>query len=147
MLGNPRPPDGTDVVLVHGVFGAGKTRTLSRVVELLDAMPDSLAAFDVLVQCTSLGHEASDADPVPHDLLRPPLLCAEVIHTPMDTAFLLKAKMNGCETHRGKFMLDCQISAIAGFLALDEAHWPAEYAYSPTEVSAPFGSAHLRTCK
>ena len=50
-------------------------------VKALDALPSSLTDVDVLIQCTSLGHNASDPDPIPRDLLRPPLVCCEVVHT------------------------------------------------------------------
>ena len=101
-------------------------------VDVLDALPDNLAeAFDVLVQCTSLGHAAGDADPVPHDRLAPPLLCCEVIHTPAETKFLAAARKRGCDTHRGKFMLDAQIQAIARFLTTETDTWPSDWAYAP----------------
>ena len=131
--------------IAHELLGAGaarvavRNRTRRRAealaaavpgVEVLDAL-ESAADFDILVQCTSLGHGAGDPDPVPHDLLVPPLLCCEVIHTPADTAFLLAAASRGCATHRGKFMLDAQIEAIARFLTTEVDTWPEGWAYAP----------------
>ena len=102
-------------------------------VRVLDALPEAPLSrdFDVAVQCTNQGHEAADADPCPLEVLRPPLLCAEVIHTPAETRWLAAARAAGCATHRGKFMLDAQIASIAEFLALDPADWPPTWAYAP----------------
>ena len=95
-------------------------------------MPSSLNDVDVLVQCTSLGHEASDPDPIPRDLLRPPLVCCEVVHTPEETAFLRAARERGCDTHAGTHMLSSQLDAICEFLVARPEDWPDAWAFSST---------------
>ena len=70
----------------------------------------------MVVQCTSLGHWAEDEPPLELRRLRPPLVCAEVIHTPLETAFLAAARSQGCVAHHGAHMLDKQIDAICAFL-------------------------------
>lgn len=72
--------------------------------------------YDVVVQCTSLGHSPQDAPPLDLARLVPPLVCAEVIHTPLETAFLLAARQRGCTIHHGTHMLDKQIDCICRFL-------------------------------
>jgi len=74
------------------------------------------AHYDMVVQCTSLGHNAHDAWPIDPERLVPPLLCAEVIHTPIETPFLAAARLRGCAVHHGAHMLDKQIDAICAFL-------------------------------
>jgi shikimate dehydrogenase len=101
-------------------------------VRALDALPASLNDVDLLIQCTSLGHEASDPDPVPRDLLRPPLVCCEVVHTPEETAFLRAARERGCDTHAGTHMLSAQLDAICEFLVARPEDWPDAWAFSST---------------
>ena len=43
-------------------------------------------------------HNSTDPTPCPRDLLRPPLVCCEVVHTPEETAFLRAARERGCDT-------------------------------------------------
>ena len=81
------------------------------------ALPANLNAhFTMVVQCTSLGHRADDPTPFDFSLLTPPMLCAEVIHTPLETPFLAEARRRGCVCHHGAHMLDRQIDAIRAFL-------------------------------
>jgi len=75
----------------------------------------------ILVQCTSLGHDEKDAPPVELQRLVPPLVCAEVIHTPLETCFLAAARQQGCVVHHGGHMLDRQIDAIVRFLTTPAA--------------------------
>lgn len=70
----------------------------------------------VVVQCTCLGHRSEDEPPLDLSRLHPPLVCAEVIHTPLETAFLAAARRQGCKVHHGEHMLDKQIDAICAFL-------------------------------
>ena len=101
-------------------------------VRALDALPSSLSDVDVLIQCTSLGHNTTDPDPVPRDLLRPPLVCCEVVHTPEETAFLRAARERGCDTHAGTHMLSSQLDAICEFLVARPEDWPDAWAFSST---------------
>lgn len=86
--------------------------------EALTELPAGRLAdeYDAVIQCTSLGHSKDDALPIDPERLRPPLLCAEVIHTPIETPFLAAARQQGCTCHHGKHMLDKQIDAICEFL-------------------------------
>lgn len=96
----------------------------------LDALPASLKDVDVLIQCTSLGHAPGDPDPVPCDLLKPPLVCCEVVHTPEETAFLKAARERGCDVHHGKHMLSAQLDALCEFLVARPESWPDNWGFS-----------------
>jgi len=86
----------------------------------LSALPPGLlhAHYDVVVQCTNQGHHPDDQAPIDLDRLVPPLVCAEVIHTPLETRFLAVARRQGCTVHHGAHMLDKQIDAICTFLTM-----------------------------
>lgn len=91
----------------------------------LESLPDDAPLsehFDLVVQCTNLGHLPSDPPPLldSWDRLVPPLVCAEVIHTPLETKFLAEARRRGCACHHGAHMLDKQIDAIVAFLTTRE---------------------------
>ena len=77
-------------------------------------------------------HNSTDPDPVPRDLLRPPLVCCEVVHTPEETAFLRAARERGCDTHAGTHMLSAQLDAICEFLVARPEDWPDAWAFSST---------------
>ncbi|KAJ1460637.1 dienelactone hydrolase family-domain-containing protein [Pelagophyceae sp. CCMP2097] len=85
-------------------------------ISVLEALPNTLEAFDCVVQCTPLGHGEGDAMPVDAKLLSPPLLCAEIIMNPSKTRFLRAAHFRKCECVEGRHMLDAQVRLIAAFL-------------------------------
>lgn len=69
----------------------------------LSALGD--AAFDVLVNTTSVGLRDDAASPVPAGALRPAALVMDVVYDPPETRFLRDARARGCTTVPGRAML------------------------------------------
>jgi len=70
----------------------------------LDALPDLLAAADVLVNATSVGME-EDSSPVPRDALHENLAVLDAVYTPVETRLLGDARQAGATTVDGGWML------------------------------------------
>ena len=67
---------------------------------------DETAAFDIIVQCTSVGlMDEEEFTLLPDSLLRPGTLAMDTVYRPLWTAFLRKAKAAGCITVAGVEML------------------------------------------
>ncbi|KAJ8600361.1 hypothetical protein CTAYLR_000692 [Chrysophaeum taylorii] len=103
-------------------------RTLARATDLAAAIPGVEVAttlepgYDLVVQCTSLGHSPDDPLPIDPSILVPPTLCAEIIMNPPQTRFLEAARNRGCRCHAGRHMLDAQLQLLATFLATTDDH-------------------------
>lgn len=76
------------------------------------------AAFDIVINATSLGHHAQG--PIPIDLARvsETALVADVVSTPEYTALLQAAQARGLDIVRGTEMLIPQMETIADFLGM-----------------------------
>ncbi|AYD03850.1 shikimate dehydrogenase [Neorhizobium sp. NCHU2750] len=73
----------------------------------------SVAEHDLVVNGTSLGMKASDAQPLDFSLLSPRQVVADAIMDPVMTPLLVAAQQNGCRIQRGLPMLQCQIELMA----------------------------------
>jgi shikimate dehydrogenase len=76
------------------------------------------AGFDVIVNATPLGMNASDPMPVDVSRLSPSTYAVEVVLKQETTAFLAAARAKGCETQIGLDMLFEQIPAYLEFFGL-----------------------------
>lgn len=70
-----------------------------------EALAEVVAEADLLVQATTLGMAGNPGLPVDADWLRPPLLVADVVYTPLETPLLRAAKARGCAVLPGWGML------------------------------------------
>lgn len=80
------------------------------------AAPAASAAYDIIVNATSLGMKEGDPMPVDPSFLRKGAVVADIIMAPPVTRLMAKAKDLGCTVIGGKFMLDEQIDLVTDFL-------------------------------
>ena len=64
-----------------------------------------LEGTEILVNATSIGLQPDAAPLFDYERLRPPLVVADLVFFPRETAFLRKARANGCRTVNGLGML------------------------------------------
>jgi shikimate dehydrogenase len=111
----------------HGAAGLTvHNRTQARAVELGERVrrtwPSlSITAappYDLIVNATSLGMKAGDDMPIGTELLKPPLVAAEIVTYPEITPFLAAAAHAGCQTHAGLPMLAAQMTLMLEFMGL-----------------------------
>lgn len=76
------------------------------------------AAFDIVVNTTSLGMKPDDALPVDPELIRPGVVVADAVMAPPETALLRLAAERGAVPHPGLLMLRAQFEMTLEFLGL-----------------------------
>lgn len=70
-----------------------------------DALAEALPRVDLIVNCTSLGMKAGDAEVVPHRLLQPHHLVYDMVYKPLITPLVAAAKAAGARAINGIPML------------------------------------------
>jgi shikimate dehydrogenase len=92
-------------------------RAVGRGVRILPAPPDP-AAFDVVVNCTTVGMQPSDPYPIDVSSLKAEMLVVDIILKPKITALLTEAARQGCAVHEGVHMLQGQVESICDFFKI-----------------------------
>lgn len=85
------------------------------------AEPESLAAFDLVVNATPAGMAGHASLPLPAELLdtlAPAALVADVVTAPAETPLLAYARLRGCRIQSGPEMASAQRELLAGHLGL-----------------------------
>lgn len=77
-----------------------------------------VAAYDIIVNGTSLGLAEGDPLPLDPSLLSADQIVADVIMQPRVTALLAAAQAKGCHIHYGLPMLECQLEMMADFMGM-----------------------------
>lgn len=94
---------------------AARLRAVYPAAEIAAGAADA-GGHDIVVNGTSLGLKADDPLPFDVSTLRDGTVVAEVIMQPDRTALLDAAEARGCILHKGRHMLDAQLSQIADFV-------------------------------
>ena len=84
----------------------------------VDSGPPDPDAFDVVVNCTSIGMKPSDPFPIQIDNLDASTLVVDIILKPAVTPLLEEAARRGCPTHAGIHMLEGQVEAVCDFFSI-----------------------------
>lgn len=87
----------------------------------VSAGPVDARGFDIVINATSLGLQASDPLPFAVDGLEPGALVAEIIMKPERTALVEAVVAKGHPVHLGRPMLDAQVPLMAAFLQIAPA--------------------------
>ena len=85
---------------------------------LVEAGQPDPAAFDVVVNCTSIGMKPEHPYPIMVENLNPSTLVADIILEPETTPLLKAAESRGCITQSGIHMLLGQVDAICDFFGV-----------------------------
>ena len=72
-----------------------------------------VAAYDLVINATSLGLRPGDGTPIPVEALHSGQIVAEAIMDPEETPLLAAARARGARVHPGLPMLRCQIELMA----------------------------------
>jgi shikimate dehydrogenase len=92
------------------------------------------AGFDVVINATALGMQASDPLPIDVDRLEPRSAVIDVVLNPVPTPLCAAARARGCATQGGRAMHEGQAVFAARFLGID--YWPSERSRAPVgEIS------------
>lgn len=108
------------------LFDIDSTRQAELVASLAQAHPGLVVevgaadpqGFDVVVNCTPLGMQASDPYPVDPERISPSALVVDVILKPAISPLLEAAAKRGCATQPGIRMLEGQVEAICDFFGV-----------------------------
>jgi shikimate dehydrogenase len=88
---------------------------------VVETRRNSLDGHDLVVNCTSLGMQASDPYPVDPAGFTPGMVAVEVIQTPEVSPMLVGAEAKGCIIQPGRAMTVAQMALVAEFFGVPQA--------------------------